>query len=159
MEKLKNIIRNNRMSTRPEYFSGRGATTSDLNSDILFGIHKGIQKDFGDKAAKSFVEMVADLKIASATTFLNELYRLFNNNWEHISNHAQDKAGIEVPKNENGEYDENSALMGQIGIMNHMHMGSQHDDTNRIVSHFLSSNGIKQDTIHYDSWGVHNNRV
>ena len=47
MDKLKDIIRNNGMSTRPEYYSGRDAIISDLNEDILFGIHKDLKKEFG----------------------------------------------------------------------------------------------------------------
>ena len=47
------------MSTRPEFFSGRGATTSDLNYETLTGIHDGIKKEFGDGAAKNFVLMVS----------------------------------------------------------------------------------------------------
>lgn len=151
MERLENILRNNRMSTRPEYYSGRGATLSDLDSDILSGIHKEIKKVYGDDAADNFIKMVAGLKVASATTFLNELYRLFNNNWKFVENPRQDKNGIEVPKNKNGEYD---SFMGQQGIMSHIHMGSQHNDTRHIVSQFLYSNGVKQDTVHWqDSFG------
>jgi len=81
MEKLKEIIRDNRMSTRPEYYSGRGATMSDLNGEILEGIFKGILKEFGNSAADNYVKMVADIKVASATTFLTELYGLFYSDW------------------------------------------------------------------------------
>jgi len=34
MEKLKDIIRNNNMSTRPEYYSGRSAIICDLNGQV-----------------------------------------------------------------------------------------------------------------------------
>ena len=79
MEKLKDIIRNNRMSTRPEYYSGRGATTSDLNDQILFGIHKDLKKDFGEDAGNGFVKMIDGIKVLSATAFLNGLYELYYN--------------------------------------------------------------------------------
>ena len=35
------------MSTRPEYYSGRGATTTDLNSDQLKLIYNAIEKNEG----------------------------------------------------------------------------------------------------------------
>ena len=70
MEKLKEIIRNNNMSTRPEYYSGRGATISDLNEKILFGIHKDLKKEFGESAGNGFVKMVNGIKVLSATAFL-----------------------------------------------------------------------------------------
>ena len=56
MERLKDIIRNSNMSTRPEYYSGRGAILCDLNSDILQKIYLGIEKEFGKKAAKNYAK-------------------------------------------------------------------------------------------------------
>lgn len=141
MEKFKDIIKNNNMSTRPEYYSGRGATTSDLNSEILFGLHKDIEKEYGKTAADSFVKMVAGLEVASATTFLNELYRLFNNEWKFVENHRQDKKGVTVPKNEDGEYDNHSAVMGIVGVFNAIHQ--EHNDTSYVVGGFLCANGVK----------------
>jgi hypothetical protein len=38
---LSEIIQDAGMSTRPEYYSGRGAITCDLNSDILEKFIKG----------------------------------------------------------------------------------------------------------------------
>ena len=148
MENFKNIIRNTGMSTRPECYSGRGATTSDLNSDILFSIHKDIKKEYGKVAAESFVRMVAGLKVASATTFLNELYRLFNNGWKFRENPHQDKMGIEISKNEDGEYD---GIMGMLGVVNAMNQG--HDSTSHIVGAFLHANGVKPKKTIVGIWG------
>lgn len=141
MERLLNIIRNNRMSSRPEYYSGRGATLSDLDYDILEGIYKGIKKEFGSTAAKNFVDMVADIKVMSATTFLQELYNLFDNDWIHTSK-EKDASGIAIAKDENGEYD---MVSGMMGIMSHM--GNDRDDTMQIKGHFLSTHGIKSQKI------------
>lgn len=137
MEKLKNIIRNNRMSTRPEYYSGRGATISDLDGDILSGIHKGIEADYGKDAAHNFVKMVADIKVLSATTFLEELYQLFYNDWKYVEkeNHA---SGITVPKDENGEYNMMAGMFGMMAAMT----SSGRDDTQRIKGGFLRSHGV-----------------
>ena len=152
MAKLHDIIRNNRMSTRPEYYSGRGATMSDLDSEILEGIHKGILKEYGEDAAKNFVKMVADIKVLSATTFLQELYQLFNNDWKYTEKkkHAD---GIAIPKNDEGEYDEDSTLSGMMGVMSAMtHNGR--DDTSRIKGGFLQSHGVKpKNEIRYNSLG------
>jgi len=70
------------MSGSPEYYSGRGIRTSDLNYTILIKIAELIEKYHGDDAKKNFVLMVSKLKTANATDFLNELYRLQANDWK-----------------------------------------------------------------------------
>lgn len=137
VEKLKEIIRKNGMSARPEYYSGRGATTCDLNSDMLFCIHKDIIDTFGEKAGKGFVDMVNGIKVISATAFLNGLYELFHNAWEY--NDLQPQT-ISIQKDQDGNYDHN---IGMVGIMETL-FSSGRDDTNTIKSIFLASNGIKQ---------------
>ena len=153
METLFNIIRNNRMSTRPEYYSGRGATISDLTGEILTGIHEGIEKEYGKDAAKNFVDMVADIKVLSATTFLQELYNLFHNDWKYTKkeNHA---AGVSVPKNDDGEYDKKSARIGMFGMMSAM-MHDGRDDTEIIRGYFIRSHGYKPkgEIRYYDKFG------
>lgn len=147
MEKLKDIIRNSNMSTRPEYYSGRGATLSDLNSEILQKIYVGIEKEFGTKAAKNYVKMVDDIKVLSATTFLEELYQLFYNNWKYVKKRSH-ASGISVPKNDNGEYDDNSVLSGMMGIFAAMSNGNR-DDTQSIKGNFVYSHGIKPKERYY----------
>lgn len=148
MQKLYNIIRNNKMSIRPEYYSGRGATTSDLNYSILEGIYQEILKEYGEDAAKNFVKMVADIKVISATTFLLELYELFSCDWKY-NKKEQHAHGVSVPKNEDGEY---SGFMGMIGVMNAMH--NTRDETRIIKGSFLNSHGIKGKVIrHHNSFG------
>lgn len=73
---------NNQMSARPGYYSGRGATTSDLNSDLLNKIADGIKKEYGDQAHDSFVKMVWDTPSLSATAFLTNLYALHSAGWD-----------------------------------------------------------------------------
>lgn len=137
MEKLKDIIRNNRMSTRPEYYSGRGATLSDLDSKILQGIYLGIEKEFGLKAAKNYVKMVVGIKVLSATTFLNELYSLFYNNWKYKTKKT-DESGIAIQKDKNGEY---NATHGMLSMFEAMH--NQRDDTMAIKGQFCYTHKIK----------------
>lgn len=138
MDKLFNILRLNKMVTRPEYYSGRGATMGDLNGKMLEGIYQGIKKDFSTDAAKNFVKMVEDIKVLSATTFLEELYMLYNNNWKY-ENKTQHASGVTVPKDENGEYD---MLGGMFGMMEAM-MSSGRDDTQMIKNGFLIKRGVK----------------
>jgi hypothetical protein len=139
MNELHDIIRNNGMSTRPEYYSGRGATLSDLNSQILQGIYDGISKEFGEDADENYVKMVADIKVLSATTFLQELYNLERNGWKYTEKqkHAD---GIAIPKNKDGEYDEISTLHGLISVVGTM--SNNRDDTGIIRGSFLASHGV-----------------
>ena len=81
MQKLKNILMANCMIPDPLIYAGRGATLSNLNSNILEGLFKDIKGEYGNKAAKNFVKMVARIKVLSATTFLTELYKLHDNDW------------------------------------------------------------------------------
>jgi hypothetical protein len=158
MDKLKDIIRNSNMSTRPEYYSGRGAITCDLNSDILQKIYLGIEKEYGKTAAKNYIKMVQDIKVLSATTFLQELYMLFENNWKFKKKKVQ-ASGISVQKNENGEYDEQSVLSGMLGIFAAMSSGGR-DETERIRGGFLHTHGIKEKVVYgynvnghyYNAW-------
>jgi hypothetical protein len=64
------------MSTRPGYYSGRGATRTDLNSEKLERIHAAILKNKGEDAAKAFIEMVVNIPVLSATDFLIALTAL-----------------------------------------------------------------------------------
>ncbi len=69
------------MSGRPEYYSGRGATMSDLDGDRLYAIYQKIAQELGTRQADAFVTMVEKLKTLSATNFLNALYALERNDW------------------------------------------------------------------------------
>lgn len=152
MAKIEEIIRSNRMSTRPEYYSGRGATLSDLDGNILEGIYQGILKEYGKNAAKNFVKMVADIKVLSATTFLQELFQLFYNDWKYVKKekHAN---GIAIQKNDEGEYDESSIMSGAMSIFAVMNNNGR-DDTERIKGYFLKIHGIKSKPIRYtDNFG------
>lgn len=75
------IVRSVGMCDRPEYYSGRGVTTSDLDGDKLYAIYQKITQELGAKQAEEFVIMVKKLKTLSATNFLNSLYALEQNDW------------------------------------------------------------------------------
>jgi hypothetical protein len=77
------IHNHGQMSSRPEFFSGRGATLSDLNDRILENLYRRIlgNHELGEKAAQAFVDMVADIPVLSATDFLITLSALEGNGW------------------------------------------------------------------------------
>ena len=72
-----------KMSSRPEFYSGRGAVTWDLDAHKLFTMHKLIKEKLGETEAKAFVTMVENIECLSATNFLNCLQQLEVNNWEY----------------------------------------------------------------------------
>ena len=148
MEKLKEILRKNNMSVRPEYYSGRGATTSDLDSNLLFSIQKDIREQFGEKPAKEFAKMIYGINVLSATAFLNELYSLFYNNWKYIKTKETATKHIAVGKDKNGNYD---AERGAFGVMEYI-FSSNRDQTQEIKSYFLFKNGFKQKKVIFDNF-------
>jgi hypothetical protein len=79
---IKGIIRNAGMDTDPSSYSNRGATTSDLNQDILDKIADAININYGAKALNIFVTMVWQMEFLSATAFLTNLYVLEEFAWD-----------------------------------------------------------------------------
>ncbi|MFA5207524.1 MAG: hypothetical protein WC428_02590 [Candidatus Paceibacterota bacterium] len=153
MEKLKEIIRNNNMSTRPEFTSGRGAILCDLNGKQLEGIYQGILKEFGKKAASNFVKMVEDIKVISCTTFLEELYMLCGNGWKYTKKPKEQQAnGISIPKNDQGEYDDRSMVSGMLGMFAAFGNNGR-DETPQIKNFFLSNHGVKPKGMVYSTDG------
>lgn len=73
---LGGIIRQAGMSCRPEYYSGRGATSADLRDEHLEAIWCGIGEARGVAAAEAFVSMVGGMAQLSATDFLITLSSL-----------------------------------------------------------------------------------
>jgi hypothetical protein len=103
------------MSARPEFYSGRGATTSDLNSQHLEDIHANILKLHGPKAAAQFVKMVADIPVLSATDFLIALQNLDRSGWKWTSRKRPTNKGIEVVNNGNaGDYVSNLGTIASV---------------------------------------------
>lgn len=79
---ISDLVRNAGMSARPGYYSGRGATSSDLNSKILNDIASLIEKHYGKQAHDNYVKMVWGMSELSATAFLNNLYALERASWK-----------------------------------------------------------------------------
>ena len=139
-EKLKAIIQQRKdMSYRPSFTVGRGACLSDLNSEKIEFIYQGVVKEFGEDSGKAYIQMVKELKEASATSFLINLYELCNNGWKNI---PIDNTGIRVDKDEDGNYTEEGIAGASHGIMENMfHFGR--NDTDRIKWPFLKKHGVK----------------
>lgn len=133
----------NRMSARPEYYSGRGATLSDLDSKLLEMIYQGILKEIGQNAAKELIKMVEDLDVLSATHFLNSLYALEARSWRW--ERRQRKAGpmdhIDVGSDQDPEARLTIGLcsIGAWGLG-----GSDRDETDTIRGAFLQKYGSRK---------------
>lgn len=115
------------MSARPEYYSGRGATTSDLNERILEKVHALITQEHGAEAAKNFVQMVEDIPKLSATDFLLSLFRLEGSAWLWTFDLLGAERGIYATDEATGMGTILSAMSG---------MGDR-DETQYIKGHFI----------------------
>lgn len=84
------------MSARPEFYSGRGTVSSDLNSEHLEQIYAGVLENVGQEAATEFACLVRDIKSLNATAFLIALYGLERNGWKWNKPLDTDSKGIDV---------------------------------------------------------------
>ncbi len=76
----------NHLSSSSTYYWARGNTSTDLNSEILEALYKGVLKEEGAEAAKSYVHFVYALGKSgdvSASTFIDEICRLARCDWNY----------------------------------------------------------------------------
>ena len=125
---LDEIIRSTGMSTRPSFYSGRGATIVDLNSNILEKYWVAIKEKFGEDAAEAFVGMIVSIRVLSATTFLKTLNSLVANDWKGYREGSHFEADCE------------GAAFGTLFSV--MGGSMQRDDTYQIKSDFLLRRGL-----------------
>lgn len=136
---VKQIVAESGMaSARPEYFSGRGATISDLNSDILQNIYSLTKNEHGIEAANSFVQMVVDIPKLSATDFLLSMYRLEGNGWNWNKKLLGNEDGLYV----NGLSDIAKMGVGFGSIASTLVDLKDRDDTFSIKNNFLYVRGV-----------------
>lgn len=123
------------MSTRPEYYSGRGATSTDLSSEKLETLYQAIRRNVNEKAADAFAQMVADIPCLSATDFLLALARLERNAWVWDARLIGMENGIYAGTPED-------ALFTLFEVVGH---GDDHhrDETTSIRWGFLRQHGLK----------------
>jgi hypothetical protein len=152
------------MSARPEFYSGRGATISDLNGQHLQTIYDGIKANHGDDAAKNFVVMVADIPVLSATDFLLALYRLEALDWKW-------EAGKQPKTNGLAYNNEMEAMATVAEVLSGMFGGPRGDDTQAIRGSFLRQHSkelpkkeklsdalLDDGPVYYDPWGDNRGR-
>jgi hypothetical protein len=137
--KLGQIVVDAGMHRRPEYYSGRGAITSDLNSPILEKIYQGIEKQYGKKSANQYVKMVAKIPKLSATDFLLSLSKLESNNWKLKGLNLGRERGVYV----DGPTDKAKFAVGLFTIAGVFSGGSERDETDFIKGQFLHNHNIK----------------
>jgi len=127
------------MSVRPEHYSGRGATTSDLTSERLENLHVRIVKHRGEAAGKAFIAMVQAIPVLSATDFLLALYRLENAtpSWTWSPAIVGKENGLYAGGASDGE-----AHLSALGTVASALGRNGRDETEQIRSAFLSQHGI-----------------
>ncbi len=127
------------MSARPEFYSGRGAISCDLNDRILENVYQTIQREHGEKAAQQFAQMVADIPELSATDFLLSLYRLESHNWKWDKSMMRDERGIAIGPDYGDGKREANAFAGIVTVLG----GSDLDQTRYIRGEFLKRHKIE----------------
>lgn len=118
----------------PGYYSGRGATLTDLNSEKLEKVYRGIKKNHGKKAGDNFVQMVADISVLSATDFILSTYNLEVNGWKWDKKLISDRKSI-YPTSEGSAF---GTIMATLS-------GPRPNETESIRGEFLHKHGIKSD--------------
>ncbi len=79
---IENILHRAGMpSSTPMSYTGNGAIISDLNQTILNKVADLIKQEYGDYAHSNFVEMVWKIEVLSAYAFQNNLYALYQADW------------------------------------------------------------------------------
>jgi len=139
------------MSTRPAYYSGRGAIIDDLNGSKLETLYQGIKAgeetgEYPEGASEAFVEMVIAMPELSATSFLKTLFRLEKNNWTWDPS-LVDPSGVDL-----GSDGEDAGMMSFFTAFSAT--GSRRDETDNIRNPFLWKRGrptprkSRRDTYH-----------
>lgn len=99
------------MISDPGFYSGRGATLSDLNGEILTKIYQSITSTYGTKAARNFVAMIDETPVLSATDFLLNLYKLEANEWKWDVKLLSEEKGI-FPTSEGSAFGTICSVLG-----------------------------------------------
>jgi hypothetical protein len=126
---VRGFVQNVGMSARPEFYSGRDAMTCDLNKKHLEGIYEQIINKYGSEAGNGFIAMVKDIKVMTATKFLNSLYTLCRNDWNWKNSMEGDSISIDG---------EGTALGTIFSVVS----SSGRDETEIIKGDFLRNHGI-----------------
>jgi len=129
------IVNDANMSSRPGFYSGRGAMLCDLNPRQLEKIWKEININYSEDAGNNFIQMVADIPVLSATDFLVSLYKLANNDFKWENYFTQNEQGQGIAFENYGE-----AVGTIFSIFGGM---SSRDETQSIKIPFLTNHNYK----------------
>ncbi len=133
-----------RVSGRPEFYSGYGASRSNIGPDHLEMIYGGVLKERGADAAKAFVALVAGAPSLAATAFLNALYGLEANDWVYTKRDGTSRVteNIEIAKDEEGNYAVGHGMMSMFAAMSSQ---GRYDETEDIRFEFLAKHKDETD--------------
>ncbi|MGE5328513.1 MAG: hypothetical protein ACM3KR_03270 [Deltaproteobacteria bacterium] len=127
---VEKILHDAGMSSSAEYYSGRGATLSDLNGNTLIKIYSQIKEAFGSTAGNHFLELIRDINVLSATDFIVALKKLERNDWVWAEHMSENEQGRGIAFN-----NEASAFATVIEVLSRC--SYQVDDTDIIKSDFV----------------------
>jgi hypothetical protein len=105
------------MSTRPDFYSGRGAITADLDDTILEKLWTAIKANRGDEAAAAFVLMVEAIPVLSATDFLITLAALDRNDYAWDARFVSGAKGIDIRRDDDGRHNGVSAVCTMAAML------------------------------------------
>jgi len=120
------------MSARPEFYSGRGAIVTDLDSVNLEMIYDGVKNEYGNEAAGRFVQFVYDLEKLSATAFLNAFYQFVSQGCNYKAKPHRKADDVDVGPDNGGRL-----ATGMATIAGVMFGSSDRDETEQIRGPFL----------------------
>lgn len=136
------------INPNPGYYSGRGATTSDLDGRKLEALHDLVARHRGEAQAKVLVEVVAGMRCLSASEFIVAVMTLDANGWDAADALSGEEGGLR-PENESQAMATVAEVLGRAG------RGAR-DDTYAIRSGFLRRHGVApkhgQDDSPYGRW-------
>ncbi|MFA5953470.1 MAG: hypothetical protein WC812_02660 [Candidatus Pacearchaeota archaeon] len=138
------------ISPNPEFYSARGATTSDLNYAILEKLYSLIESNLGKEASKNFVNMVKDIPKMSATDFIQNFYLLKSHSWKWNKKLLISSKGISV----GGKTDGERKIVGTFTMGGLITKDNLIDETASIKNSFLHRHGVKIKNEVSDIWGI-----
>lgn len=131
MKLIRNIILRSGLNSRPEYYSGRGATMCDLSGKHLISIYKKLLKLDPNKAL-NMAKMTLHMPTLGTTEFLESLYNLVENNY------IFEEANISTNNLSLGSAREEERESAAIGCITSFLRGSMPDDTVSIKAQFIN---------------------
>ena len=128
------------MSARPEAYSGRGVTTTDLDDQKLQKFADGLRTEFGEDSVRDFVRFIADIDRLSATNFLNQFFLYYSpQGFKYTPRKIEvNRINDVVCQDEQGEFDVESTMLGMFAFMGNKRTPEQESEmTESIRTGFL----------------------